>query len=132
MKFVMTLVLAATFATPAFASENDASKSKTVSEKNRADLVMITQTKKSDENENDRYRLKNLEDPNAKQVGESKKTWSVSPWLGEKRKRILTPPEYRTEEQYGKNSTYIGSEVGKNYKKAYGAKVKVKFGGARQ
>ena len=125
MKFVMSLLLAASFATTAFAADK---KSTTVAEKNREEIVMITAVKQSaKERNNERYRLQNLEDPNS-ESGRNNKSWSVGPWFGSNRERIMTPPELREEELHGKDTTYAGSEVDKNYSTVVGAKLKIKLG----
>lgn len=133
MKFVMSLVLAATFATPALASEKETT---TVDVKNREAIKFaLTAAKnqnKQEMNEEERtrganaYRLEDLQDPNVKS-SDNKKSWSVSPWFGDKRGRLLTPYENRRELEQGRNTTFapvLISEV----PRAYGAKLKIKFG----
>ncbi len=137
MNFVMSLLVAATFATPAFAAGKEA---KTVSSKNRAEIKKVLEeakakdaTKVAAANEEEKrgagaYRLVEVKDPNESKALKSERSVTVRPWTGSNRRRILTPPEYEREQREGKYSTYAGSEVGLHYSTVYGAKVKIPFG----
>lgn len=128
MKFVMSVLLAATFATPAFATDAEIKAIKQMGEL-RAHLVNKTgATKNAEEERGDKaYRLEDLKDPNAK-AGRDVKSWSVGPWIGGMRQRVLTPIEMEREQREGKYTTYRGSQVGLEEKLSGGLRLKIKFG----
>ncbi len=132
----MSLLVAATFATPAFAKD-----AKTAAAKNRGEIKEVlkaAEVKTIVQNEEEKtrganaYRLTEIQDPNEATASKSRKSVTVRPWTGSNRKRILTPVEYDREQREGKYSTYAGSEVGLHYDDVYGLKVKIPFGGAKQ
>ena len=136
MKFVMSLVLAATFATPAFASDAEVKAIKQMGElkermSTKKEVIDITQYLSEEEKEKmNSHRVTELKDPNA-ESGRNEKSWSVTPWTGGMRGRVLTPVEREREEREGKNTTYMGSKVGIDSTTSGGLKLKIKFG-ARQ
>lgn len=136
---LLALVLASTFAVPAFGM--DIEKQKTVAEKNQTEIKNITFNLKHTNAEemkdkSEQYRIKEIADPNDKVIGQNIKNWKVQPTAFSDRRAIMTPEEKRREDESaypghpenGKHSTFTGSEKRPTN---FGVKVKLPFGASR-
>lgn len=111
MKFIMSLVLAATFAAPAFASDKVSLTKKQEIEaiKKAGELKerMSNQQLNHEEKVNGKnaYRLNPVDDPNADTASTSEKTVKIKPWFPSVRKMRMTRQEIEREEMYCKGMT---------------------------
>lgn len=144
MKVLMTLVLAATLTTEiaqaqeqtrridCTGADRNSVECRSVEARNRSDLQTVVDIAVADEevDENERYRLRETEDPNdrigresSRQVGDVR----VRPFYSSRWKNFLLPNERREIEEFGSCVSYYCAHRNVIHRKTPGVNVRVAF-----